>query len=96
MEQANVILDFVLIFVAIWMIFAARRSGLGGVIGTTLTFITIGALVLGLAHLIETITVEQLGWDIVLVELVHRVLILVGFIFLAFGFQGLGKMRQTA
>lgn len=95
MEQANVILDFVLIFVAIWMIFAARSSGLGGVIGTTLTFITIGALVLGLAHLIETITVEQLGWDIVLVELVHRILILAGFVFLAIGFQGLGKMRQT-
>lgn len=93
MEQANVALDFVLIFVALWMIFAARSSGLGGVIGTTLTFITIGALFLGIAHLAETVTVEYFGWDILLVEFVHRLLILVGFVLLAAGFQGLGKMR---
>lgn len=93
MELINTVLDFVLIFVAIWMIYTARTSGLGGVIGSTLHLITLGALVLGLAHFIETVTVEYLEWNIALVELVHRILILCGFVFLVQGFKGLGKMN---
>ena len=94
-ETINLALDFVLIFAALWMIVAARRTGLGGVIGSTLTIITIGAVVLGLAHLLETITFEVFEMDAAAVELIHRLIILFGFILLAIGFQGLGQLRRS-
>ncbi len=96
MELVNFGFDLILIGVAFWMIFVVRESGLGGVMGNTLTFITVGAAVLGLAHLVETITFEVFKLqDIALGEFIHRAIVLTGFVFLILGFQGLGKLRRT-
>ena len=95
MEIVNVAFDFVLIGVAIWMIVVVRGSGLGGVMGNTLTNITIGAIVLGVAHLTETLTFEVINLqDIALGEFIHRVIVLTGFVFLILGIQGLSKLRR--
>ncbi len=93
MEILNVVLDIVLVLAGVWMIITVRNSGLGGVIGDALSMITIGAGVLGLAHLIETITVEWLNMGIVLVEFIHRILVLIGFVLLILGFRSLSKLR---
>jgi hypothetical protein len=96
MEMVNVTFDFVLLAVAVWMVLVVGRSGLGGVIGNTLNFITIGAIVLGLAHLSETITFEVLHLEnVALGEFLHRIIVLAGFVCLVVGFQGLTRLRRT-
>ena len=93
MEMLNLILDFVLVFLSVWMIITVRSSTLGGVIGNTMTFLTLGAVFLGIAHLAETVTFEVLEMDAVLVESLHRVIVLVGFGLMIVGFQGLSQVR---
>ena len=93
MEAINITLDFVLMFVALWMIVTVRASKLGGVIGSTLNYITVGAVFLGIAHMLETVTFEVLHLDVAMVEGLHRLIILAGFIGLIFGFRGLSRLE---
>ena len=89
MLEANVILDIVLVLAAIWMVFTVR--GIGGVVGRTLSFIVIGAVILGFAHLQATFTGDIFGsWN----GTVHRVVVLVGFLFLVVGFRQLRVMKR--
>ncbi len=93
----NYLFDFVLVAMSIWMIVTLRQSGLAGVVGGSLSLITVGAVILGCAHLIETITFEMVGLqEIALGEFLHRLVVFLGFIFLILGFRGLGKMRRPA
>jgi hypothetical protein len=95
MGIVNIGFDIVLIGVAIWMIMIVRNSGLGGVMGATLTNITIGGIVLGIAHLLETLTFAMIKLeDVAVYETIHRVIVLVGFVFLILGMQGLSKLRR--
>jgi hypothetical protein len=95
MELINISLDVVLVAVSIWMVLVVRNSGLGGVVGSTLTFITTGAIILGGAHLLETLLYNVLGLkDVALGEFLHRIIVLGGFLFLTFGIQGLGVLRR--
>ncbi len=95
MQIVNIVFDFVLCFTALWMIQVVRKSGLGGVMGNTLGYITIGAVVLGVAHMLETITFEVIKLqDIPLGEFLHRCIVLAGFVFLIIGMQGLSKLRR--
>jgi hypothetical protein len=95
MEIVNIAFDVVLIGVAIWMVTVVRGSGLGGVMGNTLNLITIGAIILGIAHLLETLTFRFIKFDDVAVgEFLHRVIVLTGFVFLILGMQGLSKLRR--
>lgn len=88
----NLILDVVLVLASIWMVFTIR--GLGGVVGRTLTFIVIGTVILGAAHLQATLTndlflINGTDYD----QTVHRVVVLVGFIFLVVGFRQLRAIK---
>lgn len=85
----NLFLDFVLIASSIWMIGAVKSFG--GILGKAFDIITWGAVILGLAHIIETITFEVLKWDTDLVEFVHRLIVLAGFILVTIGFKKLSK-----
>ena len=95
MGTINIIFDFVLIAAAVWMVIVVKNSGLGGVVGSALSSISMGAIVLGLAHVTETITFEVFQMDAVLVEFIHRTIILIAFILLIRGFQGLGKLKMA-
>ncbi len=86
----NVILDVILIIASVWMLMTIR--GIGGLMGRTLTFIVIGAVILGAAHLIATLTGPIVG-DAALNNVIHRVIVLVGFVFLALGFRQLKAMK---
>jgi hypothetical protein len=95
MEMVNLGFDLLLVGVAMWMIMVVRDSGLGGVMGSTLNLITVGAIVLGAAHLIETILFNVVKFqDLAAGEFIHRVIVLTGFVFLILGIQGLGKLRR--
>ena len=85
-QNLNLILDIILIIASIWMVLSIRD--LGGVVGRGLNLITIGAVVLGVAHLEATLLRNILGdWN----STVHRGFVLVGFIFLIFGFRRITK-----
>lgn len=90
-KTLNFILDFVLIAASIWMLLSVR--GIGGIVGQSLTLIIAGAIVLGLAHLLATLASQILGWDATFNNFIHRLVVLLGFILLAFGFQ---RVRQLS
>ena len=92
MELSIKILDYTLIATAIWAIFAAR--GVEGLIGRAFGFMVWGMIFLGIAHVSETLVFEILHWDIALVELVHRLIVLLGFVLLIIGFSQIPKIKK--
>ena len=91
----NYVFDVILVLAGIWMVWLAR--GVGGIMGRTLAFIVIGALITGSAHLIATLTTGwfktadgSLNYD----GSVHRIIVLIGFIFLVIGFRQLQAMKR--
>ncbi len=88
-DIANIVLDIVLILASLWMVQSVR--GIGGVVGRTLTFIVIGAVILGIAHLQASFTTDIFNeWN----ATIHRVVVLVGFVFLVIGFRQLSVMKR--
>lgn len=91
----NIILDVVLIVASLWMVMTVR--GVGGAVGRTLTFIVVGTVILGVAHLQATITgnLDMFVFDGVDYNgTVHRIVVLLGFIVLVFGFRELQAMKR--
>ena len=87
----NIILDIILIVASIWMVFTVR--GLGGLVGRSLTLIVIGAVILGVAHLIATLTGRFLPWDSTFNGFVHRLVVLAGFVLLTLGFMRIRELK---
>ena len=86
-------LDYVLVAVSIWAVFLVR--GMGGLIGQAFTLIMWGMIFLGVAHLSQTLTVAFFDLDSSVVSLLHRLTVLVGFIFLIWGFSKLPRIKQA-
>jgi len=91
LENVNLGLDIILIGASIWMVLAIRR--LGGEIGKSLGIITAGGVVLGLAHIIETLTFAILHWENPVIEFSHRLIVLTGFSLLVLGFQRISRFK---
>ena len=71
--------------------------GVGGAVGKTLTYIVIGTVILGVAHLQATITgrLDTFVFDGVDYNgTVHRVVVLLGFVVLVMGFRQLQAMKR--
>lgn len=96
MDYIIIGLDIILILTSFWMIYVVRQSQFGGVLGATLQAVVLGALLLGLAHAMETIMIEVLSMGIEITELIHRLMVLFGFALLIFGFQQLAKLRKAS
>lgn len=98
-HMASFGLDFILIGAGLWMAFTARRLQMRGVVGATITQVAVGSIILGFAHLIETLMFLLLDLPAEVNELVHRVIILVGFIFITNGLRqfaaSLQALKQT-
>ena len=92
MEILNLILDISLVAASIWMVFIVR--GIGGIVGRTLNIITIGFVVLGLAHITET-TISYLvpNLDFEIGEFIHRVMVFTGFVLLVLGFRQIRELK---
>ena len=88
----NIILDIVLVLASIWMIVAIRD--VGGVFGRTLSLIVVGAIILGIAHILATIGASLLGIPGPQNNFIHRLLVLAGFVFLVFGFRQLSELKK--
>ncbi len=93
MASANIIMDLVLIGMAIWMVASIR--GVGGIVGRTLSLITAGVIVLGVAHFLATW--QHNLWPITAIgaeAFIHRLIVLVGFILLVAGFSQARQLRE--
>ena len=93
----KMVLDFVLIAAAFWMVVAVR--GLGGIVGKSLNTVTIGAVILGMAHLLSTTfkmmvpnTDRLIGTGFE--PMIHRLIVLVGFVVLAAGFRQIYALKR--
>lgn len=84
---ASYALDFILIGAGFWMAQTARQMQMRGAVGATLQQVSAGAVVLGFAHLIETVLFEVFEVGTEANELVHRIIILIGFLFIANGLR---------
>jgi hypothetical protein len=89
METIAIVLDVVLVIAAIAAYLARPR--IGGQLSKGLQTLMTGILVLGLAHLIETLFFTLLFVDRPLNEVIHRLLVAVGFIFVIVGFVRMRK-----
>ena len=83
------VLDIFLVIAA----FAAylARPRIGGQLAKGMRSLTTGLLVLGFAHLIETLFFSILQVDRPINEVIHRLLVAAGFIFVIVGFVRMRK-----
>ena len=90
----NVIMDVVLVLASLWMVWVVR--GIGGIVGSSLTLLVSGAIILGFAHLIATLgSAAYLNlFDAPTNNFVHRIIVLIGFIVLVFGFRRIRVMKE--
>lgn len=88
LELLSLAMDVTLVAVSIWMASNAAKLKLGGAMGETVSSVVWGAIVLGLAHIVET-GLTKMGVEGDLNEVIHRVIILLGFILLARGIRAL-------
>ena len=71
------------------MVYSVR--GVGGVVGKTLSWIVVGTVILGVAHLLATLTGSLFApWG----GSVHRVVVLVGFLLVVMGFRQISVMKR--
>jgi hypothetical protein len=89
-KTLNIILDVVLVLAGIFMVYSAR--GIGGTVGRTLTYIVVGALITGFAHALATWTPADMFAPYN--GSAHRIVVLVGFLFLVYGFHQLRAMKR--
>ena len=90
LQIVSLILDMLLVVAAVVAYLA--RPQIGGTLAKGLRILLIGVMILGLAHFIETIlfALLQVGQDAN--EVIHRLLVGTGFIFVIWGFL---KMREA-
>ncbi len=94
METISFIMDITLLIGGVLAMYYASLVG-GGIGHGSLRFMSVGFLVLGLAHLSET-ALLQLFPDIGdMGELIHRVIVLAGFALLLFGYSRLAKFVRS-
>ena len=90
LQIISLILDVLLIVAAVIAYLA--RPQIGGTLAKGLRILLIGVMVLGLAHFIETILFAVLHVSQDVNEVIHRLLVGVGFVFVIWGFL---KMREA-
>lgn len=84
MELVSFILDVFLVIAAVVAYLARPR--IGGQLAKGLQTLLAGVVLLGLAHLIETVLFAMFNVDRQINEILHRLLISAGFVFVIWGF----------
>lgn len=84
MQTIAFILDILLVVAAIAAYLTRPR--IGGQLAKGLQTLTTGTLILGFAHLVETLFFAVFNIDTSLNEVIHRLLVVTGFVFVIVGF----------
>jgi hypothetical protein len=89
----DTIIAFALDIILVVAAFAAylARPRIGGQLAKGMRSLTTGLLVLGFAHLLETLFFTLLSIDGPLNEVIHRILVAIGFAFVIVGFVRMRK-----
>ena len=90
LQIVSLVLDALLVVAAVVAYLA--RPQIGGALAKGLRILLIGVMVLGLAHFIETILFAVLQVSQDANEVIHRLLVGMGFVFVIWGFA---KMRDA-
>ncbi len=85
----NLILDATIVVLSLWVL--QILIGYGGLIGRALTLIGSGTVIIGVAQIIETIMNQWLTSDPLAIELIHRIILVIGFIYIVWGYRVLMK-----
>jgi hypothetical protein len=86
MENFNVALDIILILFSVWMVRVAVKS-IGGLVGSAISTMAFGIIILGFAHILETIMFRYAPLTTDVQEFIHRIVILAAFVLLGYGFM---------
>jgi len=89
METIAFVLDIFLVIAALTAYLSRPR--IGGQLARGLQTLMVGIIALGLAHLIETLLFVMFNLSTPLNEIIHRLLISAGFIFVIVGFNRMRK-----
>ena len=84
METISIILDILLVVAGVAAYLTRPR--IGGQLSKGLRLLLVGILMLGFAHLIETLLFVLFNLSAPLNEVIHRLLVAAGFIFVIVGF----------
>ena len=90
LQAVSFVLDLLLVVAAIVAYLARPR--IGGELSVGLRILLAGVIILGLAHLIETLLFVLFNIDLQLNEVIHRLLVATAFVFIILGFL---RMRQA-
>ena len=83
----TILLDLVIVFLALWILF--KLKGYGGLIGESLTKIGYGIVVIGFSQIIETVDPDMLAMSASTLETTLHLIFILGLILLALGFKRL-------
>ncbi|MBI5030102.1 MAG: hypothetical protein HZB51_06210 [Chloroflexi bacterium] len=83
------LLDILLVFAAI--VAFQTRPRIGGELAKGLSILLIGVVILGFAHFIESVLFAFLDVDLEINEVIHRLLVGFGFLWVIFGFVTMNR-----
>ena len=90
LQLVSFVLDVLLVVAAV--IAYAARPRIGGELAVGLRILLVGVLILGLAHFIETALFVLFNENLQVNEVLHRLLVGTGFVFIILGFT---RMRRA-
>ena len=89
METISFLLDILLVIAAVAAYLSRPR--IGGQLVKGLQVLMIGIMILGFAHLVETLLFAMTIVGTPLNEIIHRLLVAIGFLFVILGFNRMRK-----
>ena len=87
MENVTILLDVVVALLSLWILI--KLTGHGGFVGQSFAMIGYGTIIIGLSQIFETIGISIVNIDVPTVELVYRIILLIGIVFMALGIKNL-------
>ena len=87
MEKIIIIFDIVIALLSIWTL--VQITGYGGQIGRSLSMVGYGIIIVGFSQIIETVGINVLIINIPTIEIIHRLILIIGITIIAFGFKNL-------
>ena len=89
----NLILDIIITILSIWIAIVAVK-GIGGLVGSAINTIAVAILILCIAFISKALLFRLTDLDGSTQELIHRCIVLAGFLFMGYGFQKIQNITR--
>ena len=87
MKNITLFFDLLITILSIWALL--KLTSYGGIIGRYLSMVGYGLIIIGLSQIFETISLNFINANVSLVEIIHRIILLLGLVLVAWGFKKL-------